>query len=371
MPFDGFFEGKVVAVTGVAGVKGVWLALALLEAGAEVVGLDIRAPGSSDHLASSGLLARMRFIRGDVADLDAVRRTLDQADAVFHLAAVSLVGQALHDPLEAYRTNVLGSVTVLEALRTAERTRYGVVVTTDKVYRADGGRPWVETDPLFASGPYPISKACVEHIARDYHRTYLQGLGKRLGVGRAGNVIAGGDFHSSRASRGAGRLFADCFDALVRGQRPVVFNPEGRRPYLHGLDVVAGYMQLMSRLDRPGVDGEAFNFGPVENAGTSNAELASLICDAWGDGIRWEAGEGRAEPHATQALCWDKARTRLGWRPVYDLSETVARTAAWYRAWQASRLNPGPGCLAEFDRNEVRHHARRAAVAGIAWAVDA
>ncbi len=371
MLFGGFFENKIVLVTGIAGVKGTWLGLELLRAGAEVWGIDIQDPSGAEHFLSSGLVSATRFVQGDVTDIALVQRLVDDVDAVFHLAAVSLVGQALRDPLEAYRTNLMGTVTLLEAFRRSRRARYAVIVTTDKVYRPGGRRPWVETDPLFAPGPYPVSKACAEHVVSDYHHTYLEPLGKRLGVGRAGNVIAGGDFHSSRATGGGGRLFVDCFEALMEGRSPLVFNPGGRRAYLHGLDVVTGYMMLMSRLDLPGVQGEAFNFGPVEVDGTANGDLASRICALWGDGLGWEQGEGREEPFSSQALCWEKARKRLGWHPVYSVGDALAETAAWYRTWQALRRSSSPGFMRDFDLEQVRRHRERAALAGASWAVDA
>ncbi len=368
MTFGGYFRNRTVLVTGVAGVKGTWLALELLEAGADVVGVDIEDPNDSLHFRSSGLSDDIRFLRVDVADADRMMGLVDQVDALFHLAAVSLVGEARRHPVEAYRTNLLGTVTVLEAFRRSSRAERAVIVTTDKVYQPSGAAAWRENDPLFASGPYAVSKACADAVAGDYHRTYLAETGKRLAVGRAGNVIVGGDFHSSERTGGAGRLFVDCYLALMRGRAPVVLNPGQRRAYLYGLDVVAGYMALMSNLDRPNVAGEAFNFGPVEPRGVDNATLATRICAAWGESSRWTPGQGREEPFQDQALVWDKARTRLHWQPAFDLETTLAETTAWYRAWQT--LPGTPGAMRRFDLDQVRRHRQRALEIGIPWARD-
>jgi len=159
--FGQFFEGKTILVTGVAGVKGTWLGLELLEAGSQVLGLDIRFPQDSNFVAS-GLASRIRFVQGDVTDLNLVCNLLQNVDGVFHLAAVPLVGEAQRNPLQAYRTNTLGTCTVLDAIRRTQSVRYAVFVTTDKVYRDKKGVPWVETDPLGATSKIGICEGWMQ-----------------------------------------------------------------------------------------------------------------------------------------------------------------------------------------------------------------
>ena len=330
--FRDFFKGKRIVVTGVAGVKGSWLALELLEAGSQVVGVDIKSPEPMSNFMAAGLGERITFVQGDVRHLSLMEQLLKGADGVFHLAAVALVVEARRKPLQAYATNTLGAATVLEAIRLSDSVKYAVFVTTDKVYKSKAGELWMETDPLFAAEPYQVSKACAEHIIADYYHTYLRQAGKRVGVGRAGNVIVGGDFYSSRRTGGAGRIFVDCFEALAEKQPPKIFTPHFTRPYTYGLDILTGYMALMSRLDCKSVDGEAFNFGPHEQHGVENGLLAAKICELWGEGIMWECGPARDEPFEKQALSWDKARERLGWQPAYTLHEGLCATVRWYRA---------------------------------------
>lgn len=369
--FDGFFEGKRVLVTGVGGVKGSWLALELVEAGSQVVGLDIKSPDPESNFWVSGLREkdRLTFVQGDVNDLSLMRKLVEDADCLFHLAAVVLVGEADRDPLEAYRSNTLGTATVLEAMRLSESVKHAVFVTTDKVYRAKGGDVWVETDPLVATRPYAVSKACAEYIIADFHDCYLREQGKRLGIGRAGNVLIGGDFYSSRKTHGAGRIFVDCFDALAQGRRPEIFRPRFTRPYTYGLDIVTGYMALMSRLDRDDVAGEAFNFGPHEQYGVPNSLLATKICELWGAGIDWQSGQPRTEPFDKQSLSWDKAQQRLDWQPAYTLYEALSDTTLWYRKWAEGGANLTSGGMHEFNRSLIQKHRDAAKRLGIRWAM--
>lgn len=368
---DGFYRGRTFLVTGVAGVKGSWLAELLLRAGSSVIGVDIAPPPPRSNFSASGLYDSIEFVTGDVADLPLMQRLVSRVDGVFHLAAVAIVKVAKECPLETYRSNTMGVVSVLEAVRLANRPVRAVFVTTDKVYRPKQGELWVETDPLVASGPYAISKACAEFIVADYQRTYFQNSPAMIGVARAGNVVIGGDLHSSRSTGGAGRIFVDCFEALAEGRSPELFSPSFTRPYTYGLDILSGYMTLMRHLDRAGVRGEAFNFGPCEQYGVANSMLASKICELWGGDTTWHSGRPREEPFDLQSLSTAKSRSVLGWQPVYTLYESLRDTAAWYRAWAAHSADPAPGCMAEVNTALADTYESSAARMGVRWACAA
>jgi len=368
--FENFYCGKRFLVTGVSGVKGTWLSLALLKAGAEVIGVDNRQPDAESNFIASGLRERITYVPGDVADLELMSELVSKVDGVFHLAAVVLVGEALRMPLETYRSNALGVVTVLEALRLASTPKRAVLVTTDKVYRPKSGQPWVETDPLGATGAYAVSKACAEFIIEDYYRSYLKRAGTHIGIARAGNVLIGGDLHSSARTGGTGRIFVDCFEALMQRQQPEIFSPTYTRPYTYGLDILSGYMTLMAQLGCPGVAGEAFNFGPHEQQGVSNALLATKICELWGGEIMWRRGNPREEPFEYQALSCEKSRERLRWLPALTLYESLDATTRWYKEW-AKRDLRNEGSMYEFNHALLEEHRVAAEHLGIAWAFNA
>ncbi len=188
-------------------MKGTWLALMLLHAGAIVTGLDKRRAGLRSNFTATGLGSRIHFVQGDVRDLAVMRRLVEEADCVF-LAAEAIVGEAVRNPLEAFSSNTLGTATMLEALRLAAAPKRSVFITTDKVYRAKpAGQQWVESDELGATGPYAVSKACAELVIRDYSRCYFINSETKIAVARAGNVLVGGDDHGSTSTQGAGRIF--------------------------------------------------------------------------------------------------------------------------------------------------------------------
>lgn len=367
--FDNYFDGKRVLVTGVSGVKGTWLALMLLQAGAIVTGLDKQLAALRSNFTATGLGGRISFVHGDVRDLALVCRLVEEADCIFHLAAKAIVGEAVRNPLEAYSSNTLGTATILEALRLVGSTKRTVFITTDKVYRAKpAGELWVESDELGATGPYAVSKACAEFVIRDYNRCYFSNGETKIAVARAGNVLVGGDDHASSSTQGAGRIFVDCYEALTDGRAPEIFRPTFTRPYTYGLDILSGYMSLMSQLDREGVTGEAFNFGPYEQSGVSNALLATKICELWGSEVLWESGNSREEPFEYQSLCTDKSRQRLGWRPAFTLYEALRATTSWYKAWARLGSNVTEGCMYELNCSLIAEHRAAAARLGVPWA---
>lgn len=368
--FDDYFAGKRVLVTGIGGVKGSWLGLMLLRAGAVVTGIDKRRPELRSNFMAAGLDQRIEFVHDDVRNLKVICELVNWSDCVFHLAAEALVGETLKNPLEAYSSNVAGTATVLEALRLAGTAKRAVFVTTDKVYKPKQGERWIESDELGASGPYAVSKACAEWVIRDYIDTYFRHGGALVGVGRAGNVVIGGDLHSSRTNPGAGRIFVDCFDALASGRSPEIFRPDYTRPFTYGLDILSGYMTLMSRLDTNAVAGNAFNFGPHEQLGVRNALLATKICDLWASGVSWTGGPPREEPFDLQSLSIEKSRNLLGWHPAFTLYEALDATTAWYKRWAGLGEAISPGCMYDLDSELIEQHRAAAARLRIEWAIS-
>ena len=114
-----FWAGRRVLLTGHTGFKGAWLAEWLLALGAEVTGFALPPPTTPALFEQLGLASRLRHVVGDVRDLAAVLRVMEETkpDFVFHLAAQPLVRLSYEQPVETYATNVMGTVNVLEALR--------------------------------------------------------------------------------------------------------------------------------------------------------------------------------------------------------------------------------------------------------------
>jgi len=324
--FD-IYRGRRVLVTGHSGFKGSWLALWLSRLGAEVTGLSDGIPTQPNHFEALGLTIDDR--RGDVVDDAAVAAAIVSArpDIIFHFAAQALVRKAYADPVGTYRTNVIGTLTVMEAARAAGVPAF-VSATTDKVYRNDeSGRRYKEEDELGGADPYSASKSCVELMSRSYREALIGDGPMLLATVRAGNVIGGGDWAEDR-------IVPDLMRAAFSGEPAVIRNPESTRPWQHVLDVLAGYLAVGARLlDGERGAAEAWNLGPVESSAVRVQDVIAAVQRQIPElrvDIRPDAS-GRAESGLLQ-LDSTKAVSRLGWRPRWE-SEMLERTVDWYRAF--------------------------------------
>ena len=319
-------------ITGHTGFKGAWLSLWLQALGAEPVGLSAPAPGSPSLYELSGLRASMPEHAVDVRDGDAVRAALRAArpEVVLHLAAQPMVRRSLRDPVATYATNVLGTVNVLDAVRTVgEDVGAVVVVTSDKCYENRPGetRAFVEGDPLGGADPYSSSKACAELVASAYRSSFFAGEGApRVATARAGNVIGGGDW-------GEDRLLADAVRAVERGTPLRVRNPDAVRPWQHVLNPLAGYLRVAEALWRDDNAARAWNFGPRADDVRSVGDVVRRLAELWDGALAWELDDERNPPEAGYlALDSGAAERELGWRGAWDLERALQSIVAWHDA---------------------------------------
>jgi len=309
-------------VTGGHGFAGAWLARALLASGAEVTSLD-RGGAEPSGLELVGVEEEVDDVSGDLRDAGLVASLLRERsiDAVFHLAAQAIVGDANTSPVPTFETNVQGTWVVLEACRQAGVERV-VVASSDKAYGPHPELPYTEDSALRPIYPYDVSKAAADLIARSYW--HIQRL--PVAVTRFANIYGGGD-------RNFSRLIPETVTAVLDGRPPVIRSdgsPE--RDYLHVEDAASAYLAIADALAAGRAAGEAFNAGWGEPHPVR--QVVDLIC---------ELGPGAVEPDyrgsgnpageiARQYLDSSKIRAEIGWQPSIDLRDGLVRTIEWYAA---------------------------------------
>lgn len=327
-----FWQGKRVLITGHTGFKGSWLALWLKLLGSEVCGYAL-APATTPNLFEDLQLEdQIKSVTGDIRDLASFEKVLKdfQPEIIFHLAAQSLVRRSYRAPVETYTTNLLGTINVLEAVRSANQVKAVLVVTTDKVYE---NRGWLwayrEDERLGGFDPYSNSKACVELATASYRNSFFAESQTLIATARAGNVIGGGDWSEDR-------LLPDVFRSLIFGERLLIRNLDSVRPWQHALEPLAGYLALAEKL----FDGErefadAFNFGSAEEDAKTVGWILEEIKRNWTGPVTWETARG-AQPHEAKILKLDsaKARAELNWSPKLNLTEAIRLTVDWYSAFR-------------------------------------
>jgi CDP-glucose 4,6-dehydratase len=331
-PDPTFWAGRRVLLLGHTGFKGSWLGLWLHRLGARVAGLALPPPTDPSLFALSGLRDLVPTTYADIRDLAAVRDATQAwaPEIVFHLAAQPLVRRSYREPVETYATNVMGTVHVLEAVRTTPSVRGVVVVTSDKCYE-NREWPWAyrENEAMGGHDPYSSSKGCAELVTAAYRRSFFTGSdGRTVGIAtaRAGNVIGGGDWAEDR-------LLPDCVRALGAGHAIEIRNPHAIRPWQHTLEPLCGYLVLAERLIGNAAGfGDAWNFGPAEDDARTVGWIVSRVTADWGPGATWTQTTADA-PHESTTLKVDasRARMKLGWTPRLRLEDALDWTTAWYR----------------------------------------
>ena len=330
-----FWRGRRVFLTGHTGLKGAWASLLLAALGAKVNGFALPPNDAAGVFQAVGVERDVDHRIGDIRDLPSLSAAMADAqpEIVIHMAAQSLVKLSYDQPVETYATNVIGTAHVLETVRHMPAIRAVVVVTSDKCYEniADA-RAYRETDRLGGNDPYSSSKACAEIVTAAYRKSFFSTAGTAaVASARAGNVIGGGDWARDR-------LVPDAMRAFIAGEKVNIRNPQAIRPWQYVLDPVIGYLVLAQHLAAAGRDfANEWNFGPDAASEVSVAALMDNLVRAWGgDDAGWQHDEGQHPPEsAILKLDSEKARTLLGWRPLFDLNRAIALTADWYRALSA------------------------------------
>jgi CDP-glucose 4,6-dehydratase len=357
------YAGRRVLVTGHTGFKGAWLCEWLLDLGAELHGLAL-APEKPALFTSLDLARRMRHDLVDIREAAALQAKIAalRPEIIFHLAAQPLVRFSYREPVETFATNTLGTAHLLEAVRLGDFPCTVIVVTSDKCYRNDGQpRAFREDDPLGGHDPYSASKAAAEVVTAAYRDSFFAQGGKvALASARAGNVIGGGDWAQDR-------LVPDAMRALRMGEPVPVRNPDFTRPWQHVLEPLGGYLQLGAKLEPARAEENitdlemlagAFNFGPSPEANRRVRDLVEEVLRHRPGSWQRVAQESHLPEAPLLSLAIDKAREVLGWTPRWDFAETVTRTVAWYREYDARAKGDAEPDLIDFTQAQIAAYSK-------------
>lgn len=332
--FASEFNGKTVFVTGNTGFMGTWLSLWLTHLGAKVIGYSLDLSPRNNVVSTLIKEKKILQVFGDVNNLDVLTSCIleHNPNYVFHLAAQPLVHTSYEQPVLTFQTNVMGTVNVLEAIRSSQLDVTCIVVTSDKCYdNKETIYAYKETDPMGGYDPYSASKGAAELITASYNRSFFTSGDSSLtpvATVRAGNIIGGGDWASYR-------LVPDCVSALSANKTIIVRNPNSVRPWQYVLEPISGLLLLAQKMrSNPKQFSGPWNFGPESTSRMITVQdLVKLMISKWGNG-EWTYSRSTSEfLHEAKYLMLDsnKSKTYLEWKPVYDIDESVSETVAWYK----------------------------------------
>lgn len=345
-----FWKNKTVLITGHTGFKGSWTSIWLSQMGCKVVGYAKPAPTKPSLFESSNIADSIVNIEGDICDLEKVKQVVAEhkPEIVLHMAAQALVRESYDNPIETYMVNVIGTANILEAIRSCERTRVFVGITTDKCYKKQDG-PWgyKETDPLGGNDPYASSKAGSELVIHSYRKSFFSQKKTAIASVRAGNVIGGGDWAKDR-------IIPDIMRAFQSGEMLHIRNPHAVRPWQFVMEPIRGYLMLAEKLwENPETFEDGWNFGPNEESSQEVGYIVKKLASQWGSEANWKLDTIENPPEdAFLRLDSSKARWQLGWKPMIHLDECLDWITEWYQ-----HQNKG-GCVLEKTAEQLTRYEK-------------
>lgn len=332
-----FYKNKSILITGHTGFKGAWLCKMLLNAGADVTGYALEPPTDPNLFGLCKLDKYMRSIIGDIRDLEQLQQVFKNVkpEIVIHMAAQPIVRDSYKSPVYTYDVNVMGTVNVLECVRTSDSVQSFLNVTTDKVYL---NREWEwgyrENEELNGYDPYSNSKSCSELVTSSYKLSFFTERDVAISTARAGNVIGGGDF-------AVDRIIPDCVRAIQKGEEIIVRNPYSTRPYQHVLEPLAVYLMIAQKQYTLKELAGCYNVGPDDSDCWATGELVSLFCDKWNEAmntsVTWKNISEMEGPHEANFLKLDcsKLKSVFGWKPNWNVETAMEKIVEWTKCYLA------------------------------------
>ena len=311
-------QGKNILITGATGFIGSSIARQFVDKGDNVVCLS-RSSGKTQSRIPKGAT----IVTGDVCDYNLMSDIISskEIDYIFHMAANSIVRNSARDPMSTYRSNVMGTVALLEAARNVGRCKKIIVASSDKAYGDHDVLPYVESMSLQPKNTYDTSKACADLISRSYAHNYNM----PIVVTRCSNVYGPGDPNMSR-------IIPNTITRILRNERPVLYSDvaEMEREFIYIDDVVSAY-ELITLSDNR-THGNAYNVG-----GTGVYTVSKIV-----DAILTEMKSNltttivEREPIfkeiKRQFIDAKKISNDVGWSPKVDLNKGLATTIEWYKS---------------------------------------
>lgn len=318
-----FWKNKSVLITGHTGFKGSWMSLLLSTLGANIIGLSNDDSTQSKlykkNIFKKHLLKEFFFDISKENSKEYTKLSKYDFDIVFHFAAQSLVSTAKSFPYTTYKTNVLGTLNLIEYLNSLDKKISLVVATTDKVYKNPSDTN-TEDFQLEGFEFYGSSKVSVENLI-DTFLNLNPNSKLKISKIRCGNVLGGGESRQTR-------LLTEVIEAIETNKKLTVRNPNSIRPWLHILDALYGYCLTAINLYNS-ENNEVFNLSNSSEEYSVN-NLINAIMNRWD--VKLDISNPKTKTYLEADILRinsNKAKQILGWEPIIKFEEIVDLIVDW------------------------------------------
>lgn len=341
-----FYKNKKVLLTGHTGFKGYWLSLFLKILGAKIYGISL-LPNKKDNLLYKITNLKNIFTLELFCDISNYKKVdffvkKIKPDVVFHLAAQALVLESYKNPFETYKTNVLGTVSILNSIRELSGIKSFVNITTDKVYLNDNrDYGYSEEDTLMGIDPYSNSKSCSELVTYSYIKSFLQNI--PVSTCRSGNVIGGGDFSENR-------IIPDCYRSIKNKSVLVIRNKNSIRPYQHVLDPIFLYSIIGMKQVHNKDLASSYNIGPDIKDCLTTFDLAQSFYKFFNKDFKFKEKNVFKEKESNiLKLDNSKIKKIFNWIPLLSIEKAVFYTSKWYQTFLLKKEN-----IFQYSKSQIK-----------------
>ena len=324
-----FYKNKKVFITGCTGFTGSWLVLYFKLKGAKIYGYSKKPPFKNSLFQKLQLNKKMIFREGNVENFIKFQNFFNKTnpDFVFHLAANPIVKDCYDNPLDAFHSNSIGTLNLLEIVRkNNKKKRVSLnIITTDKVYKNDNKKKkFKENDNLGGDEPYSVSKICAELITNTYFKTYFKKKNININILRSGNIIGGGDWSNNR-------LIPDIIKSVYNKKKLIIRNPSHIRPWQHIFDVINAYSIIAEKTYmHKNKNLRKWNIGPLKEKSYSVKNIITLILKKLNKKSNFEINKSYFKEKKNLELNSFKLKNELGFINSIKTNEAINLTAEWY-----------------------------------------
>jgi CDP-glucose 4,6-dehydratase len=331
-----FWKNKRILIIGHTGFTGSWLIIFLNYLGSSVSGYSVSS--EKKHIIFNILKLKNKIKNNCFADINNspalfnfIKKT--RPEIIINLAAQPLVRKSYLEPIKTYKTNVMGSINLLNICKNIKGIKAILMITTDKVYlNKEINKSYKESDSLGGLDPYSSSKAASEIAIHSFDKSFFNKRDSAyIATARSGNIIGGGDWSEDR-------LIPDLIKSYISGKKFVIRMPNAIRPWQHVLEAINGYLLLCQKLcQRHKFAKGAWNFGPNNKNFFKVKNLLNKIKLFSNFKLKWYLKKSSFHESKILKLNNNKSKKYLGWKPVLSISEMINFTISWYELMRKDR----------------------------------
>lgn len=325
-----FYKHKKILITGHTGFVGSWLCFFLKNFDCLIYGISknkLENANNYNILQISTYLKKEFFLDINNYKKFNEKVRIIKPDIVFHLAAQSYVLEGYKNPLETFKTNIVGTANILNS-SISNNIKYNVIITSDKCYLNSNHNKYFKEDSILGGDdPYSASKACAELISKSLINSYKSKI--YVHTIRAGNILGGGDF-------GKQRLIPDIYFSKINNKKLHLRYPKAIRPWQNILDVIHAYslIPLQQFLKKKKYDN--WNLGPKISDKKTNVEnLVKKFLLNFNDNKKFNIIIKKKKNKESEVLMLNsnKIRKEVKWKNFYTIEETIKQISEWYNIY--------------------------------------